>query len=676
MSRKPGSSILTTIVLTVTTMQLALMPVLELHACGYPHDPDLREAKRQCDQNQAKNWDCNTNRCLNTQASIDDRHEYEDCMKIEDDKARKQCHDDYAEGKVGDLEEGGDDGGSMASGVMGMAVGLAAINFFGKEGKKSKCMCKTVFAGAAIAGLAGELYTYMSLEKELDELRERYEKEAVNENPYQAQLRAFQFLKEEQETIAKIAEKKATTYKLVAAAYAAAAAVAVYDMVQNPNCASGEETTPGGTGGKPAAPTKGSTFKQPTYLENGLMLLIPSAHAADEKDGSKKDDKKKKQKLFAMLIGAGAGVAMGMLSKKMAKFFSSPTGILIVSGIAAALAWKLAKAAERQAEKAKKNAEKIQEIIDMFTKNMASFCPAGREDMENPDCYCYNRDGSQNPNRTNSQTCQGLWASRTNRQAIGAGSYTKSAGGHKLGCVDLNGKFDQDCKCRKYKDQKTGKNACYKSGFNNLTLGKLGTATSLNEIGGQIDQLSQGNWNDQNFNSGRWGQHAIKNRKIAKKMVDQYNRKQPKKSKVPFMDPKVTKSVLGQITTKKMMAAARGGPLDSGSMGGNHSDAGDALKKALEKTGLNDDAKVKYKKGSGKAILGKKGKKGAGFNFSLDDGKGGSSPQMTFQEDKSEYNYRNNDITTDEDVPIWKIISKRYNMSALKRLFFDDNDKE
>ena len=124
------------------------------------------------------------------------------------------------------------------------------------------------------------------------------------------------------------------------------------------------------------------------------------------------------------------------------------------------------------------------------------------------------------------------------------------------------------------------------------------------------------------------------------------------------------------------MAAARGGPLDSGAMinssrstiGGDN----DALKKALEKSGLNDN-KIKYKKGSGK-LKSKKKKRGAGFNFSLDADKS-SSPEISFQEDQKEYNYRNNDITTDEGVPIWKIISKRYNLSGLRRLFNDD-DKE
>ena len=433
-----GSSLIKVTILVATIMQLTMLPVLELHAaCSYPNDPDLKEAKSQCDTNSAKQWDCNTNRCLNTEKSIEDRHAYEACVEIEDPKARKQCHDDYAKSKTGDIEAAEDKGGTMASAVMGMAVGLAVINYFGMgadltpeqaKSKKEKgdCICKSIFTAAAVAGLAGELYTYMFLDKELEKLRERYKKEAVEDNPNQAQLRAFEFLKEEQEAIAKAAKTKATTYKLIAAAYAAAAIAAVWDMTQGRTvCMANQQSTPLIGNSDNYTPIKNESHQ---YWTPSLALLIPSAYAEESKsDSDKKSDKKKKQKLFAMLIGAGGAAAVAGLAKdSIGQFFNSPTGIVIISGVAAALAFKLASAADKQAKQAKENVEMIQKIIDEFTDNMASFCPGGRGDMETPDCYCYNRDGTQNPNRTNSQTCRNLWASHANQQAIGATDYSKA----------------------------------------------------------------------------------------------------------------------------------------------------------------------------------------------------------------------------------------------------------
>ena len=84
------------------------------------------------------------------------------------------------------------------------------INSTGENQEPKGCTPKTIIKYTAIANVLFELYYQFMAKKALDDLQENYEKSAVNEDPYEAQVAAFKFLKDEQKEIKKLCSK----YKL------------------------------------------------------------------------------------------------------------------------------------------------------------------------------------------------------------------------------------------------------------------------------------------------------------------------------------------------------------------------------------------------------------------------------------------------------------------------------
>lgn len=119
-------------------------------------------------------------------------------------------------------------------------------------------------------------------------------------------------------------------------------------------------------------------------------------------------------------VGVGAvagGVAstavkgtLGESLKGVGQWLNTPPGIATLSGISLGMNTILYNAASEQEIESKANAEKIQKLIDVYKANFADYCPNGRENLAEPKCYCYLETGKKNTNRSNSETCQKLWA--------------------------------------------------------------------------------------------------------------------------------------------------------------------------------------------------------------------------------------------------------------------------
>ena len=123
----------------------------------------------ECNKDPSRSWNAKLNRCIYTKKAVTDRQEYRECAKIEDNAARKKCHDDYAKRKAGNLKNSKEN--KMGMGLAGVNAALAAINWIGSKGTGNTCMSKTMFTFTAIGGVLAEVYFQFMAKKKVDELK-------------------------------------------------------------------------------------------------------------------------------------------------------------------------------------------------------------------------------------------------------------------------------------------------------------------------------------------------------------------------------------------------------------------------------------------------------------------------------------------------------------------------
>ncbi|MEK6623890.1 MAG: hypothetical protein AABY86_02915, partial [Bdellovibrionota bacterium] len=375
--------------------------------------------------------------------------------------------------------------------------------------------------------------------------------------------------------------------------------------------------------------------------------------------------------LFISIVsGVGAAAAMLAFGPEFRAAMTSSYGVAIISGISMGLNIALAAIAAAEQKNAEDNAKTVQRIRDMFVSSMASFCPGGRENLAEPSCYCYTDDGKKNPNRTNSATCQALWKKNDTNYFVDTKSTAFGRGGEVIGCLTVNRQFDAECKCKKFIDKKSGKNACYNVPFSAASLGGMGVGLGLGNTINDLNSLSNGNFNKGSVNQNDLNSRAARTKNLGNQLLKKLNDDRAK-NKLPLIDlsPKGATNFLKQNVPKEFLDGTVKSKLSPDALGGQDRPDSDALKNALAKTGM--DKKYEYVGGGGgkKAVEEKKG-----FNFEMDNAGASASGEAKVMDgfmDKK-FNFKDNDIVNNGGASIWQVISNRYTKSALPRLFATD----
>ncbi|MBI2520874.1 MAG: hypothetical protein HYV97_10670 [Bdellovibrio sp.] len=377
-----------------------------------------------------------------------------------------------------------------------------------------------------------------------------------------------------------------------------------------------------------------------------------------------------KSLFISLVTGVGAAAVMAF-SPKFRTWMSSSPGVAIMSGVSMGLNIALAAIAAAEEENAKKNAEIAQKIRDQFISSIAAYCPNGRENLSEPNCYCYMDDGKKNPNRTNSDTCKALWQKNDHNLfkdiksvAIGTGNE------NPIGCLTINRQFDADCKCKKFIDSKSGKNACYNVPMGATSLGSMGAGLGLGSTISDLNSLANGNFNKGTVNQNELNQRAARTRNVGNQLLKKLNDDRAK-NKLPLVDlsPKGVANFINNNAPKEILDGTAKSKLSPDTLSNQERPVSDALKDAIAKTGLNN----KYEfvgGGGGKKVAEEK----KGFNFELDNGGSNASGDARVMDgfmDKK-FNFKDNDIVKNGDASIWQVISNRYTKSALPRLFATD----
>lgn len=350
-------------------------------------------------------------------------------------------------------------------------------------------------------------------------------------------------------------------------------------------------------------------------------------------------------------------------------FFSSSGGVAVMAGISTVMSGMLYKAAAAQEDEANANIVKIDRIMAEFKDSFVFYCPNGRELLAEPNCYCYNEDGTQNSTRTNSQTCKDLWAKNQYKLSATAGDY----GGvskfvDPVGCLNVNGAFDVNCNCKKLVDAK-GNNACVQSSSitipNNSFGASLFANTGVKDTMALAANSSNGNPNFAAFNTGVLGLKAIQAKQFNANLLRTISSSSNPNGGFKKVDEQnVLQLARAAIGNKAMDAAIANSKsaLDIGNSGAAAANSSPLLKSAAAKAG------IAFTGGNGLQNKKVNAKEGMNLNFG-GEGASGAPQTQNFPEKDKNYNYKNSDISKNTGASIFELISNRYIQSGLKRLF-------
>jgi len=675
--------------LVTTTISLLFVsiffPSQALANCSYPNDQRMAEKQRDCTNDSARTWMCEMNRCVTTAEAQGLREKFKECAELKDDTARKKCHDDFArnESEVTNKKKGASKGLSASAAVINGAN--AAMLFLAGKGKSpsgGQCISRKIYMAASVVSVLAELYMMMMVDKKLKKLQKKYEDEQLNEEAYAAQTRALQYLKEEQSTIADMAKARKNAYTLQLALYGATTVAAVLEITLG--------KTPPAFSPTPCLSKEGEDQQKLDKEKHDLDARqakldqehggVPTQeHQASQtqldNDVKAHGDKQTAHNEKWKKGGEGPkGVKEAGMLAGFADVLGTSEAIAITAGVSTGLALVLRSAAAAQEKESKSNADKVDELISKFSNAMdgSSYCtPAQRENLDNPQCYCYESNGDKNMNRTNSQACVALWAQNERNLMVGAGSYTQKVAPKVRTCMLLNGQIDRACKCRQMINKSTGENACMKVPMGTNNLGSIGTALGVSGLGATVGNLANGNSNFGSLNANALGKQAAKNREIADQMIAKLNNDRASKG-LPPVDPFSNRTAEALLKSLRKQGALKGAAPSAGSLAVSARPTGGNLAAAINKAeGKSGMTKKTFMKG-GKGASRRGGKAGGGDQFAFLNNAGNSGGKVSGGFAAKKYNYKDNDIVKNKGVSIWKVISSRYATSGVRRLFEDD----
>ncbi len=662
-------------------------------------------------------WDSNVNRCVLKASSTAQREMFEECDALEadqkaacyermrnqnlNDEAVTQCKtahgndtealkncisaiDGSSTGMANDYE------GQAGLEILGIGIGttvaaLSVANMLAKSGKKAKgCTSATMLKVTGIGSLVGQLYLKLGVKGNFDELEKNYDEQVAAGDD--AQFAAYDYLEAEQKEIESVAEKHEKVYNLTSLGYGATGIIA------------GVELMGGIAGGlKPCVEPPADQATEDTPDDEGDDSLVEDDTDIDEPELSEKEIAELDSKLTpeqkaagftvqsngtasrpmteAELDGAGAGVVAlrnfpppvpGMLSK-ITGFLNTSAGILTLSIAGALINTFLKNSAAKQGEKAKENAEKVARLRSILQETLASssYCKS-RDDLSQPRCYCFNPDNSRNTNRTNSETCQALFANLDRNLFAEANDYGSNKTKKPQGCFRVDGVYDQDCKCKEVKNAQ-GQDGCFNVPVNVNQVAALGPNTGIPNVVDSFNSLFSGGLGTGELQSGQLGNLAARVGATRKQVLDNLSKKTGIDSRAfKAKGLEVLKGLSKSIPVRER-ARARSQLASTNVTAPAGLVNNPEIQKSLEKSGIvissvNRSAARKSKS---------KGKKKTGFDL-YGNGSKTSVGKDDVMAKKYDYSEVQDDIVERKDVSIWKVISNRYNTSGLRRLF-DDN---
>lgn len=579
----------------------------ELHSACYYKNSSMEKKRKDCVNTFGMDWDCSRNTCVNQVQTTNLREDWKECNHKELSE-RNACYDKVAfnHSELRELDEATDMSGKYANAsISGMYLALEMIDK-SAMGDFAPCTSKKIMGLASKANLVATAAVEWISRSRLNAIKEDYENQVKEEGAYDAQMQALEHAKVEREVVIELAKIMKNAYSISTGLYATASVVAIAEiaLIKSPPCS--------GIGPAPGAP-------------GGVIT-----------------------------------------TKGLSKLVNTSTGIAGIGLTGSSLSYKLMRSAKLQEERAKKELKQIKETILRFKTASAGYCsPEQREQISSdPECYCYNEDGSKNDNRTNSDICNNFWEGVEKSLFVPPSNYTAlNKEIKKKVCVMKNGQVDRDCKCRQILDTKN-ENSCLKVSMNKNELRGLGTSFGIDGAVNTINALASGRYGFSDLDTSEFSKNAIKAKRFLRAELG-------KLAKKDALEKRKRDPLLADFR-RKFLKSAYSKSDSMGKVKQSIEELAQSLRPSDEyiENAENGNIEIPAKSGitfsgSGKGSLNKK--------RNNDDSLGSFTEEVNhshdFQEPDDEVVVLNtNDIEKDTGKSIFKIISKRYFITGFKKL--------
>jgi hypothetical protein len=708
-------------------------------------------------------------RCVLKAQAADLRTSMQQCKDITNEDEKRACL--LRNGSYRD-NDGNTQGSSQyddLKGAKGAAITQAAIQTafsIGNMAFYEKGACKPwswVFMNmAGIASAVGELVAFFAVYyPQTKSMHEEFKALAQNPDLSQAQRKAFEYLKKEQEIKASTDTARAITYTVSTALYGTASGFAIYEIIKSkmPQTAAAQEAEDmtckaGGTNiaffNKPlfkiltvasglvpiftrafeadTIKDKNSSVKlmiQKELRELKEMLESPIENTITQNDLEKRwfsktlssttlheyQEVKKLDNSNYELVGEFISKILDQLIIKNAhaqwapgssgydewlKRINTPQNIakteavkpavktsnkyknsaimrLVGSGVMLGLGLGITISTYNQAEEHKRRAAVYQKLLDLLPNDDSEIgiCTAAdRKDASKPNCYCYiDMQGAEAPNPATANT--DICKQKLGQYKVGDYEGTDKKTDGKV-CFKKDGNIDFECRCKQQKD-KDGQNGCMKAQKGFAVNGGLGFTNMSNAGLNGFSQIASGNLSGAGVSGATLNQGLSAINSMKKKANELL-----KKNGVAPVDfaglEKRAKAEMLQSAAQVVNAnGLANGPFNGGS---SFASLDPKLAAKLEKTAKeNGVSDIKFNTPAAAAVAKKDG-------FDLGDLSGGSGSgdvvdlAGTEEVMQKNFNYGANDISNNSSENLFKMISNRYLVSGLKRLFEEMKTEE
>lgn len=652
-------------------------------------------AQNSSDCGAGKYFDASLNRCVMQTKTVENKTEALNCQGLSGEAAQT-CFKNIVDGEMSEMEASGKVESAKnpkANYIIPAIVTLgSAYYLFTRSDKLKSCGSISVYLmlGGGVTTILGEFMAQRKYKSKLKKMEENYKEKTDEEKSAKSsddletinanQTIAFDYQIEQERARESAHKTRKTVYTAATVLYAGATAAAIYEAItlgpMGAKCSAGAGSagyfTPinGKLDVSIASLSNPDQFSEYTHLEkitsaefreivfrNIANIILPSAQAdatagasADAVEGAAIEASKK-----------AGGVMDGVLGKPVVR--------AAVSGLLAIYSKKIASKAGKLAKEAAERAEAIEELKENFLANggagFQNCTETERAQPSKPTCYCYQADGSRNPSRAESPTCQAVYG-RTGAKIGKAENYNLDDGMpfEAKGCLTKSGSFDESCNCKKT-------NSC-SSISGSLKLGQLGNIGGLSKT---VDDAAK-------FTNGQMSAGELSNSGLERAVssvtaaVDKMKGNPKAKDIAKTIDDmgfKIEKSFGNAIRNaarnrgiSPALAALSTGGLGAGDIPTDIKPTLAALKPGSSVSGSPSPINLN----SG----GKAGVTMDDFDFSSGN-KGG----VTIDDSKADImakEFKVDDINNNSSVSIFSIISNRYQTTGLRSLFSDEGEVE
>lgn len=204
-------------------------------------DTTFDNDKAACAKNSSRELSTRLNRCVEKVESKEDRHEAIDCNKLESLEERKSCQMNLASQKAGVTSDAGEAASNISnlqskSSLINTAnTIITLISYLSSGLSKNTCTSKRIFGITSTAGMLTDIFLKIKTKNKVKSFQDRYQID-LKDNAYNAQTKALQYLKEEQEMVKDIASLEKKRQMLLLLGYGAATVMAGVETFSNTSC--------------------------------------------------------------------------------------------------------------------------------------------------------------------------------------------------------------------------------------------------------------------------------------------------------------------------------------------------------------------------------------------------------------------------------------------------------